>query len=148
MTIRSEEELVVDLNEPESLLLPALERNGPEPGGGPELGDGPEPGETEGHGEGLPEVPGEPMVSSMELNLCQKYSYRCKTPHLVYPDIHSPYFRLCPDLRIHSPQSLFEYSLCSPHLNIRYRRACIHDQSSEYSLRSPHLNIRCRSLRS
>lgn len=58
MTIRSEDELVVDLNEPESLLLPALQRDGPVPGGGSE------PGETEGDGEGLPVVPGELMVPS------------------------------------------------------------------------------------
>lgn len=58
MTIRSEDELVVDLNEPESLLLPALQRDGPVPGGGSE------PGETEGDGEGLLAVPGELMVPS------------------------------------------------------------------------------------
>ena len=89
-------------------------------------------------------------AEGMELNLCQKYSYCCKlsAPHLVYPDIRSPYFCLCPDLRICSPQSLFKYTLRSPYSNIHYCRACIYDQSSEYSLHSPHSNIRCRSLRS
>ena len=57
MLIRSEEVLVVNFNEPESLLLPALR----ESCGGK---DRAEPGETVREGEGLVAVPGELMVPS------------------------------------------------------------------------------------
>ena len=57
MVTKSEEELVVDLNEPESLLLPALR----ESCGGR---NGTEPGERAGDGEGLLVVVGELMVPS------------------------------------------------------------------------------------
>ena len=65
MTIRSEEVFVIDLNEPESLLLPTLRESsgvidgaeaGETVGGGAKpdetVGDGAEPGETVGVGEG------------------------------------------------------------------------------------------------
>ena len=55
--IRSEEALVVDINEPESLLLPALRQSCGER-------DGAEPGETVGDGEVLVAVPGVLTVPS------------------------------------------------------------------------------------
>lgn len=71
MIMRPEEELVVDLSEPESLLLPALRESCGER-------DGAQPGETVGDGEGLLVVLGELMVSSeVDAELCTYIHKSC-----------------------------------------------------------------------